>query len=221
MRGAEPGRRADELLRIVGLTEAAGRRVNTYSGGMKRRLDLANALVHRPHVLFLDEPTTGLDPASRRAIWDEVHRLNREEGIPVFLSTQYLEEADRLVDRVAIIDLGRIVAEGTPDELKASVGTDVVTVEVPTERVEEARFALASLDGLKDVRADRAGLTLFVSDGSGAVANTIRALDDARVPVGSVAVHRPSLDEVFLRATGSRLEGAHVPQEGGAEEGSA
>ena len=213
MWGAEPRRRADDVLEIVGLAEAADRRVGTYSGGMKRRLDLGSALVHRPRVLFLDEPTTGLDPASRHAIWDEVRRLNREDGIPVFLSTQYLEEADRLVDRVAIIDHGRLIAQGSPDELKASIGSDVVTVEVPEDLAQAARAALGGLAGLREIKADAAGLTLFVSDGSGAVAGTIRLLDDAAIPVGAVAVHRPSLDEVFLRATGARLEGATLPPE--------
>ena len=207
----EAHRRAGEMLEIVGLSDAADRRIATYSGGMKRRLDLGHALVHSPSVLFLDEPTTGLDPASRQAIWDEVRRLNHDEGIAVFLTTQYLEEADQLAHRVAIIDHGRIVADGTPDELKASIGTDVVTVAVPAERLEDARSTLSSLAGLKEMQVDRTGLTLFVSDGSGAVAGAIRILDDASVPVGAISVSRPTLDEVFLRATGSRLEGADAP----------
>ncbi|HLB61782.1 MAG TPA: ATP-binding cassette domain-containing protein [Actinomycetota bacterium] len=208
LRGLEAHRRAEEVLEIVGLSGAADRRVRTYSGGMKRRLDLASALVHRPRVLFLDEPTTGLDVTSRHAIWEEVRRLNQEEGIPVFLTTQYLEEADRVVERVAIIDHGRIVAEGTPDELKASIGSDVVTVELPAGRPEDATAALSRLEGLRDFKLEPTGLTLFVNDGQGAVANAIRLLDEASVPVGAVAVSRPTLDEVFLRATGSRLEGA-------------
>lgn len=219
MHGAEAQRRAEEVLEIVGLSDAADRLIRTYSGGMKRRLDLASALVHRPRVLFLDEPTTGLDVTSRHAIWDEVRRLNEQDGIPVFLTTQYLEEADRVVERVAIIDHGRIVAEGTPDELKASIGSDVVTVELPDGRPEEARAALAPLAGLRDVRVEPSGLTLFVNDGSGAVASALRLLDDARVPVGAVAVSRPTLDEVFLRATGSRLEGASPAGAASEEEG--
>jgi len=211
---AESKRRADEVLEIVGLTEAADRRVGTYSGGMKRRLDLANALIHSPLVLFLDEPTTGLDPASRQAIWDEVARLNREEGIAVFLTTQYLEEADRLADRVSIIDRGRIVAMGTPQELKSSIGTDVITVSVDGERIADARAALASLDGLADVQLEADRLTLFVSSGSSAVADVIRLLDQARVDVGPVAVSHATLDDVFLKATGSRLEGASTDGEG-------
>ena len=208
MNGSEPERRAAELLDVVGLSDAGDRRVGTYSGGMKRRLDLAHALVHGPQVLFLDEPTTRLDPASRQAIWDEVRRLNRNEDIAVFLTTQYMEDADQLCDRLAIIDHGRIVAQGTPDELKASIGTDVVTVAIRPDDAQVARAALAGIDGLIDLRMDGAGLTLFVNDGSGAVAGVIRLLDEAAVAVGAVSVSRPTLDEVFLQATGSRLEGS-------------
>jgi ABC-2 type transport system ATP-binding protein len=206
--------RAAELLELVGLQEAADRLIKTYSGGMKRRLDLASALVHGPRLLFLDEPTEGLDPASRQSVWNEVGRLNREMGMTVFLTTHYLEEADRLADRLAIIDHGRIVAEGTPAELKAAIGGDVVTVTVHREDVDAARVVLGRLDGLDDLRPDESGLTLFVSDGPSAVANVIRMLDGAGIPLGSVSVSQPSLDEVFLRATGSRLEGAESAQEG-------
>jgi len=192
----------------VGLKDAADRRVGTYSGGMRRRLDLASALIHHPQILFLDEPTAGLDPASRQAIWDEVIRMNRDQGITVFLTTQYLEEADRLAKRVAIIDHGRIVAEGAPEELKASIGSDVVTVGVPSDQIERAETALATLDGLKEIQADAKGLTLFVHDGSGAVVRVVRLLDKANITVGSITVSSPTLDEVFLRLTGSRLEGA-------------
>jgi len=208
----EARRRAAELLALVGLEEAADRQVKTYSGGMKRRLDLASALVHGPGLLFLDEPTEGLDPASRQAVWQEVGRLNAESGMTVFLTTHYLEEADRLADRLAIIDHGSIVAEGTPASLKASIGGDVVTVALERGHLEAARTVLGPLGGLQDMRVEDAGLTLFVNDGSGAVAGVIRLLDAAGVPVGSVAVSQPSLDEVFLRATGSRLEGAAPEQ---------
>jgi ABC-2 type transport system ATP-binding protein len=200
--------RADMMLALVGLKDAADRRVGTYSGGMRRRLDLGTALVHDPQILFLDEPTAGLDPASRQAIWDEVVRMNREQGITVFLTTQYLEEADRLAKRIAIIDHGWIVAEGAPEELKASIGSDVVTVGVPPDQVERAEKALATLDGLKEIQADAKGLTLFVHDGSGAVVRVVRLLDKANITVGSITVSSPTLDEVFLRLTGSRLEGA-------------
>jgi ABC-2 type transport system ATP-binding protein len=206
-RAREAKRRAEELLELVGLTEAADRRVKTYSGGMNRRLALASALVHGPRLLFLDEPTEGLDPASRQTIWQEVGRLSRQTGVTVFLTTHYLEEADRLADRVAIIDHGRIVAEGTPSALKASIGGDVVTVALSRDYMEDARSVLSQLEGLKELRPDEAGLTLFVNNGTGVIASVIRSLDTAGVSVGSVAVSQPTLDEVFLRATGSRLEG--------------
>ena len=216
LRGPAVARRAEEMLELVGLIDAADRRIKTYSGGMKRRLDLASALIHGPRILFLDEPTGGLDPASRHAIWDEVRHLNRQDGITVFLTTQYLEEADRLCHDVAIIDHGRIVAQGAPQALKASIGNDVVTVDVGPERMEEATRVLAALRGVTEMRPDGSGLTLFVTDGSGAVAEAIRLLDRAKIPVGSVAVSHPTLDEVFLRATGSRLEGADGDGEEGA-----
>jgi ABC-2 type transport system ATP-binding protein len=200
-------RRAQEMLELVGLTDAAERQVKTYSGGMKRRLDLASALVHEPRILFLDEPTEGLDPASRQAVWQEVQRLN-QRGMTVFLTTHYLEEADRLADRVAIIDHGFVVAEGTPSELKASVGSDVVTVHVGYGMVEQAKSLLSVLEGLNETRANGSSLTLFVEDGTQAVAQVIRLLDGANVELGAVSVSQPSLDEVFLKATGSRLEGA-------------
>ncbi|MGZ4141689.1 MAG: ATP-binding cassette domain-containing protein [Actinomycetota bacterium] len=203
--------RADQMLSVVGLTEAADRRVGQYSGGMRRRLDLATALVHDPRILFLDEPTAGLDPASRQAIWDEVVRMNAEKGITVFLTTQYLEEADRLAARIAIIDHGRIVAEGSPEELKASIGSDVVTIGVPADQVARAERALGALDGLKEIQTGDRELTLFVSDGSGAVARVVRLLDGESVTVEAVTVSSPTLDEVFLRLTGARLEGA-VPE---------
>jgi ABC-2 type transport system ATP-binding protein len=200
--------RAGELLEVVGLVEAADRQVKTYSGGMKRRLDLASALMHRPRMLFLDEPTEGLDPASRASVWGEVRRLNNQGGMTVFLTTHYLEEADQLADRVAIIDHGRIVADGTPGELKASIGADIVTVAVNEGAVSQAEQVLSELDGLREVRAERDAITLFVDEGTQAIPHVIRILDGAGIPIGPVSVSRPSLDEVFLKATGSRLEGA-------------
>jgi ABC-2 type transport system ATP-binding protein len=211
---AEARRRTAELLELVGLTDAADRYVKTYSGGMKRRLDLASALVHGPRLLFLDEPTEGLDPASRQTVWQEVSRLNREFGVTVFLTTHYLEEADRLADRLAIIDRGRIVTQGSPAGLKASISGDVVTVAVNRERVADAASALRQLDGVREIQQDEAGLTLFVNDGTGVVAGVIRVLDSAAIRVDSVSISQPTLDEVFLRATGSRLEGAHSEHEG-------
>jgi ABC-2 type transport system ATP-binding protein len=182
---------------------------------MKRRLDLASALVHEPLILFLDEPTEGLDPASRAAVWQEVQRLNSQTEMTVFLTTHYLEEADRLADRLAIIDHGVIVAEGTPGELKASIGADVVTVALDHERIEAGRSLLSSMPGVRDMRVEERSLTLFVDDGTQAVAQVVRMLDGAGIQMGPVAVSNPTLDEVFLRATGSRLEGAEAASASG------
>src|SRR5579884_331792 len=198
--------RAMELLELVGLTVAADRRTKTYSGGMKRRLDLATALVHAPEVLFLDEPTTGLDPASRMSIWEEVRRINAA-GTTVFLTTQYLEEADQLCARLAIIDGGRIVAEGTPRQLKAEMGHDVVSVSLQGADVAATEAALRGLPGLQRTLAEPHALALYVEDGAGQVAEIVRRLDRERITVGAISVARPSLDDVFLRATGRRLEG--------------
>ena len=206
-------RRAGEMLDLVGLTEAADRFVKTYSGGMKRRLDLASALVHEPRLLFLDEPTEGLDPASRVAVWQEVQRLNKQMGMTVFLTTHYLEEADRLADHVAIIDHGFIVAEGTPAELKASIGADVVTVSFHDSGIEQGRSLLDGMPGLREMRPEENSLTMFVDNGTQAVAQVIRILDGAGIEMAQVAVSHPSLDEVFLKATGSRLEGAEAYRE--------
>jgi ABC-2 type transport system ATP-binding protein len=199
--------RAQELLQLLGLTEAADRRTKTYSGGMKRRLDLATALVHSPQVLFLDEPTTGLDPASRLTVWDEVRRIN-DSGTTVFLTTQYLEEADKLCDRLAIIDAGEIVAEGTPERLKAQMGHDVVTVELDGADQAATEAALGDLPGLERVVAEPERLALYLQDGAGSIAEIVRRLDRAGIQVGAIAVSRPTLDDVFLKATGRRLEGA-------------
>jgi len=204
--------RSDELLERVGLTDAADRRVGGYSGGMKRRLDLALALVHRPRVLFLDEPTTGLDPQSRTALWDEVARLAHDDGVTVFLTTQYLEEADVLADRVGIIDHGTIVAEGTPAALKAEIGRP--SVHVHSRAGDEARVAAVlarfgeELPGHGDVAVRLTG-----DDG---LADIVRALDAASLDVEDVLVRAPSLDDVFLAKTGRTLEGAADEEEAGA-----
>jgi ABC-2 type transport system ATP-binding protein len=197
--------RAEELLELVGLTDAADRRTKTYSGGMKRRLDLASALVHSPEVLFLDEPTTGLDPASRVTVWDEVRRINAN-GATIFLTTQYLEEADNLCDRVAIIDGGNIVAEGTPEQLKAQMGHDVVSVSLEGADAVATEAALAGLPGLERVVARPDALALYVADGAGSIVEIVRCLDSDHIRVGAISVARPSLDDVFLHATGRRLE---------------
>ncbi|HEY2282548.1 MAG TPA: ATP-binding cassette domain-containing protein [Solirubrobacteraceae bacterium] len=204
--GQQAQARVQELLELVGLSDAAQRRTKTYSGGMKRRLDLASALVHSPGVLFLDEPTTGLDPASRLTIWEEVRRINGQ-GTTVFLTTQYLEEADQLCDRVAIIDDGQIVAQGTPEELKSQLGHDVVSVELDGADIDATQMAIGELDGLERVVTGRDSLALYLEDGPGSIAELVRRLDGAQIRVGAISLARPSLDDVFLRATGRRLEG--------------
>jgi ABC-2 type transport system ATP-binding protein len=198
--------RADELLDLVGLTDAADRRTKTYSGGMKRRLDLATALVHSPSVLFLDEPTTGLDPASRLTVWSEVRRIN-ESGTTVMLTTQYLEEADQLCDRLAIIDHGRIVAEGTPEQLKSAMGHDVLTITLPEADHAAARQAVEGLAGVQQVVAERDAVALYVDNGAESVSEVVRLLDRAGLQAKAISVARPTLDDVFLQATGRRLEG--------------
>jgi ABC-2 type transport system ATP-binding protein len=214
LKGPEARERAVQLLDRVGLTEAADRRVGGYSGGMRRRLDLALALVHRPHVLFLDEPTTGLDPTSRIALWREVSALH-EDGTTVFLTTQYLEEAEQLADRVGIIARGNLVAEGTPESLKARVGEPCVHVELADRgSAGAAREALADLGTLEppdERRPTRVGL--HTAAGKAAIGPVIRALDDHGVEVEFVEVQTPTLDDVFMAVTGSHLEGAELQPE--------
>jgi ABC-2 type transport system ATP-binding protein len=205
--GAERRPRTGALLERVGLAEAADRRVGGYSGGMKRRLDLALALVHQPRILFLDEPTTGLDPQSRSALWEEVGRLAHEEGITVFLTTQYLEEADALADRVGIIDLGRIVAEGTPAQLKAEIGSPSVEV-TPVDPGASDRLA-AVLERFGEQRRNgRGSVTVQLPGGETQLAEIVRALDQADLKIELLQLHQPSLDDVFLAKTGRKLEGA-------------
>jgi ABC-2 type transport system ATP-binding protein len=209
--------RVDALLDRVGLAQAADRRVGTYSGGMQRRLDFAAALVHGPRVLFLDEPTTGLDPVSRRAIWEEVRKLN-DEGTTVFLTTQYLEEADQLADRVGIIDDGRMAAEGTPAVLKAQVGrprleitlADGASPELAQEVLVRVGDPLPARDGIVMVALER---------GASEIAPVVRALDEAGLLVESLNLVQPSLDDVFVAKTGRHLEGAEG--EAGAEDAGA
>jgi ABC-2 type transport system ATP-binding protein len=207
IRGAHAKARAAELLDLLELTDAADRPTKTYSGGMKRRLDLATALVHSPKVLFLDEPTTGLDPGSRRTVWEEVKRIN-EGGTTVFLTTQYLEEADQLCDRLAIIDAGEIVAEGTPARLKSDLGHDVVELALNGADPGATRAALIDLPGLDRLVPQAEALALYVDDGAASIAEIVLRLNAAELQVGAISMSRPSLDDVFLRATGRRLEGA-------------
>jgi ABC-2 type transport system ATP-binding protein len=203
--------RGNELLARVGLTEAADRKIKGYSGGMKRRLDLALALVHRPRLLFLDEPTTGLDPQSRGALWQEVGRLAKEEGVTVFLTTQYLEEADVLADRVGIIDHGRIVAEGTPAALKAEIGRPTVEA-IPANP--DQRAALGSILERfgEPTQASPNGVAVRLAGGAGDLAEVVRAFDAADVRLAHLQLHAPSLDDVFLAKTGRSLEGAGAPE---------
>jgi ABC-2 type transport system ATP-binding protein len=210
----ERKQRADELLDRVGLSDAADRRVRGYSGGMKRRLDLALALVHRPRILFLDEPTTGLDPQSRSALWEEVSRLADEDGVTVFLTTQYLEEADVLADRVGIIDHGRIVAEGTPATLKAEIGKPSLHA-IPAS--EDDRPQLADfltrfgepLTGAKET-------AVWLDDGY-SLADVVRALDQDGIGLADIELRAPTLDDVFFAKTGRSLEGAGEDEEGSPE----
>lgn len=199
-------RRAEELLERVGLSEASNRRVGGYSGGMKRRLDLALALVHEPRILFLDEPTTGLDPQSRSALWDEVSRLAKE-GVTVFLTTQYLEEADVLADRVGIIDNGQIVAEDTPDALKAEVGRS--SIEARPADPDDLDAVARALEQFGEPIAASAGATAVrLENRTQGLTDVVRALDKEDLQVSSLELNEPSLDDVYLAKTGRKLEGA-------------
>lgn len=202
--------RGDELLARVGLAAAADRRVGTYSGGMRRRLDLALALIHEPRVLFLDEPTTGLDPTSRMALWEEVRRLNGEFGTTVLLTTQYLEEADQLAGRIAIIDGGRIVRKGEPEALKDAVGSPTLRIDVDPEYLARATEVLEHFGEMRPARSGR--LAIGLDGGASRLAEVVRALDAAGVVLNHMELDAPSLDDVFAEATGRRLEGAEETQ---------
>ena len=199
--------RGDELIARVGLADAADRKVGGYSGGMKRRLDLALALVHRPRVLFLDEPTTGLDPSSRSDLWEEVARLAREDGVTVFLTTQYLEEADVLADRVGIIDAGRIVAEGSPEALKDEIGRPALEVVPRDPRQRDALAGVLERFGIP-ATAPPGAAAVRLSGGNDALADIVRTLDAEGIPVADFQLHAPSLDDVFLARTGKQLAAA-------------
>jgi len=211
LRGGTVRARADELLDHFGLTEAAGRLVKTYSGGMQRRLDVALGLMHRPEVLFLDEPTTGLDPESRAAMWQEIARLAGGEGMTVLLTTHYLEEADRLASQLAIVDRGRVVATGSPDGLKGQLRGDVVQVELPA-RADPGlvRSVLTGLPEVRDVIIAGRDVSARSDDGAAAVPVVLGALQRAGINASSVAVARPSLDDVYLRHTGRRYSEAET-----------
>jgi ABC-2 type transport system ATP-binding protein len=218
MSGNEARERSQALLERVGLIQAADRRVGGYSGGMKRRLDLALALVHRPRILFLDEPTTGLDPQSRTALWEEVQRLASDRGVTVFLTTQYLEEADVLADRVGIIDRGVIVAEGTPEALKAEIGRPSVEA-IPLEPGDLERMkAVLSRFG-EAVAGSTKGASVRLSGGDAQLADVVRALDAENLAIQDLQLHAPTLDDVFLNKTGRSLEGAEQEEPADREAG--
>jgi ABC-2 type transport system ATP-binding protein len=205
---AETRTRAQHLLEVVDLPGDADRAIKGYSGGMKRRLDLAAALMHRPKIVFLDEPTTGLDPISRAGIWRYVRQLNADEGVTFFLTTQYMEEADQLAQDVAIMSAGRIVARGSPAELKASIGADVVTVHVEgaADELARAEQVVRGLEGVEDVRAVDDSVVVYIREGQRAVAPLVMLLNQASLRIGEVTLARPTLDDVFLRKTGHHIE---------------
>jgi ABC-2 type transport system ATP-binding protein len=197
--------RAQELLELVKLTDAVDRRVGTYSGGMRRRLDLALALVHEPDILFLDEPTTGLDPASRRDIWEEVRRLNRQLGITIFLTTQYLEEADELADEIAIIAKGKIAVKGSPAQLKAALGAESINLVFESHALaEQAAGQVGDMAGR--IQVDRDMLRLYMDHAAQAIPSVVNRLQQARLNPLSLTLTQPTLDDVFLQVTGQRLQ---------------
>lgn len=204
--------RFGELTDLIDIGDAIDRFIGTYSGGMKRRLDLAASLIHNPEILFLDEPTTGLDPISRSRVWDEVRRINEEMNVTIFLTTQYLEEADALADRVGIINNGRLMAEGTPAELKRSLGKDVIIARVDGQ-AELAREALSGLDVLDAVDVTRGEVIIQVSNGAAAISRVALALNYVGVEVSEITLRTPTLDDVFLSVAGERMDDAAEPDE--------
>jgi ABC-2 type transport system ATP-binding protein len=208
MSAADARRRADRLLARFGLADAADRLLKTWSGGMSRKLDVALGIVHSPRVLFLDEPTTGLDPEARVELWAEIARLAAEEQVTVLLTTHYLDEADRMADRLAIVDAGRVVVEGTPEELKAELHGDTVAVQLADDDVPAGVAALRALRGLADVAADGTTVRARAQAGAGAVPVVLAALEGAGLAVQSVTVGRPSLDDVYLQHVGRSFAAA-------------
>ena len=207
MESAKLKKRVNELLKLVGLESAADKRAKNYSGGMKKRLDLASSLVHEPKILFLDEPTTGLDPQSRTAIWSYLQKLNKEEGKTIFLTTQYLEEADKLCNTLAIIDFGKIVANGTPQELKRQVGADSIRIGLENcERDRDnAKNLIKSMIGVKEILDSEECINVYAENASSLIADIVRALDSTDIRLTSVTFSQPSLDDVFVKQTGRRI----------------
>jgi ABC-2 type transport system ATP-binding protein len=209
LRGRALSARVDELLEGMGLSEAAGRFAKTYSGGMQRRLDVAMGLIHSPRVLFLDEPTTGLDPEIRTAMWEEIRRLNTEQGLTILLTTHYLEEADQLAERLAILDRGKVVVEGTPGELKAELRGDAVQIEVATAEANgRAREALEGLERINELHLSGRTIHARVDDGAAALPTLLGSLSSAGVQVATATIARPSLDDVYLRYAGRAFDEA-------------
>src|SRR5712692_3276953 len=209
MGGEELKKWVDELLTLVGIADVADKRAGHYSGGMKKKLDLASALVHKPKLLFLDEPTTGLDPQSRAAIWGYLSKLNKEEGITIFLTTQYMEEADKLCERLFIIDQGKIVANGTPESLKREVGADSITMTLEdggaATTKEKAKEVLGGIQGISKIIESDGGLTVYAKNASLIIADIVRAFDSNKIHLTSVSFASPTLDDVFLQHTGRRI----------------
>ncbi len=214
MHGSMLEERVDELLKLVGLSDVADKRSSFYSGGMRKRLDLASALVHKPKLLFLDEPTTGLDPQSRIGIWSYLEKLNKEEGITIFLTTQYLEEADKLCHRLSIIDHGEIIVSGSPAELKQQVGGETITISLTDEGSngevkERAAQITRSIPGVSKVIVTEGGVAAYAKDAGPLIPAIVRVFDNDKIPVSSISLSSPTLDDVFLLHTGRRIR----PQE--------
>lgn len=207
MKTSELKSRVNELIKLVGLESAADRRARNYSGGMKKRLDLATALVHKPKLLFLDEPTTGLDPQSRAAIWSYLEKLNREEGITIFLTTQYLEEADKLCKRLSIIDYGKLVASGSPTELKQQIGADSIRISLENCKRDSAKAkeVIKTMTGVSEIIESEECLTVYAKNAGLLIADIVRALDSIDIRIVSVTFSSPSLDDVFMKHTGRRI----------------
>ena len=197
--------RLDDLAGLVDIGDALDRFIGTYSGGMKRRLDLAASLIHNPEVLFLDEPTTGLDPISRARVWEEVQRINKELSVTIFLTTQYLEEADALADRVGIINQGMLMVEGTPDDLKRSLGNDVIIAQVDGQ-ADAAKAAVVGLEGVVDVDSSGGEVIIQVVNGAAHISAVALALNEREVHVRELTLRTPTLDDVFLSVVGARME---------------
>lgn len=203
--GRDTAMRIGELESLIEIGDAIKRQVGTYSGGMKRRLDLAASLMHNPEVLFLDEPTTGLDPISRSRVWDEVRRINRELGVTIFLTTQYLEEADALAERIGIITHGKLAAEGTPAALKRQLGSDVIVARVDGD-AQQAKRAVENIEAVEAVDAYEEEVSIRVANGAGYISAVALALNEASIRVRDLTLRTPTLDDVFLHVTGGRLQ---------------